>query len=248
MKIPEKIKKWSVRIWWLIVAFGLIFGIVVGYNEYFGEQPSIFSQITSEVNVLDINEPLKDLQIIFQGDNIQEKGLNLRIYRVKIENNGGTNITQNDFDQSDNWGIRVENGRVIETRLASSSSEYINANISPSIQDNNLVKFNKSIFDKGDFFTVEFLVLHNKDTLPILYRIGKIAGIQENESEILAIEHSEPVLSAFFYGNWLVNVVRFVIYFLVSVALFIGLLFLGDWWIGRRKKADQSPQPPQQPS
>ena len=142
MKISKTIKNLVKAIWWLIGAFGLLLGIVIGYKEFF-ESPNIFSQISNEINVLDINEPLKDLQIVFQGNNIQEENLNLRIYRVKIGNNGGTNITQNNFDQDDNWGIRVKNGSVIETRLVSTNSKYIKANLSPSIQDNSVVKFNK---------------------------------------------------------------------------------------------------------
>lgn len=247
MKVSEEIKNWIKVIWGLIGAFGLLFGIVVGYKEYFGN-PNVFSQISNEINVLDINEPLKDLQIIFQGDNIQKENLNLRIYRVKIENNGGTNITQNDFDQGDNWGIRVKSGSVIETRLVNTNSKYINANLSPSIQDNNVVKFNKIIFDKGNFFTVELLVLHDKDAPPVLYRIGKIAGIKGNELEILTLEHSEPFWATFFYGNWIINLVRFIFYGLVAILIFISVIIVIIKLDERRKKAAQSPQPPQQPS
>lgn len=247
-KIWEIVKKWS---WWTwsVIIIGILIGISASfYYDQFFKQPSLFSQITSEINVLDVHESLRDLQITFQGDNIQEKSLNLRIYRVKIDNNGGTNITQNDFDQNDNWGIRVEKGRIIETRLIDSNSKYVNANLSPHIQDNNLVKFNKIIFDKGDFFIIELLVLHDKDTPPVLYQIGKIAGIQENEYKILSVEHSESFLAALFHGNWLINIVRSILYFIVSVIIFLALLLLISQWIEERKKKAQNPQPPQQPN
>lgn len=246
-KFWETAKKWGSWAWKVVVIVGVILGIWTGYDQIF-KTTSIFSQIISEVNVLDINEPLKDLQIIFQGKNIQEEKLNLKIYRVKVENNGGTNITQNDFDQSGSWGIKVNGGTAIETRLVDSNSDYIKKDLSPSVQDNNFVRFNKVIFDKGEFFTVELLVLHNKDAPPILYRTGKIAGIQDSEIKILAPEHSEPFLKTLFYGSWWIQLIRAALYFIASIAIFIGVLVLFMKWDERRKRAAQSPQPPQQPS
>jgi len=243
----EKIKKWAYWIWTIVLVFAVILGIWAGYDQIF-KKTSIFSQIVSEVNVLDINEPLKDLQIIFQGENIQEGKLNLKIYRVKIENNGGTNITQNDFDQSGSWGIKVKDGRAIETRLVNSNSKYIDTDLSPSIQDNDFVRFNKIIFDKGNFFTVELLVLHNKDYPPVLYRVGKISGIQDSETEISAPQYNEPFLETLFYGSWLIQIVRAMLYFIVSIAIFIGALMLFIKWDEKRKKTAQNPQLPQQPS
>ena len=246
-KLWEITKKCSSWAWKAIAAFGVILGILGVYHQIFNP-PNIFAQITSEINVLDVHEPLRDLQILFQGDNIQEKKLNLRIYRVKIENNGGTNITQNDFDQSDNWGIRIEKGRIIEVRLVDSNSKYIDKGLFPQIQDNNIVKFNKIIFDKGSSFIVELLVLHDKDIPPVLYRTGKIAGVQESESKILALEHSEPFLTVFFYGTLVVNIARFVLYALTALGILIAVL---SWIIKlqeKRMKMAQNPQPPQQPN
>lgn len=246
MKIPEKIEKWSKTLWRIIAGFAILLGVIVGYREFFGNQPNIFAQITSEINVLDINEPLRDLQIIFQGNNIQKENLNLRIYRVKIENNGRTNITQNDFDQSGRWGIELENGKVIETRLVDSNSTYISTNLSPLIE-NSVVIFNKIIFDKRTFFIVELLVLHDKETPPVLYRIGKIAGVQESKSEILTLELSEPFWATLFSGNWLVNVVRFVIYGVAGTITLLSVFAIVFSQQEKRLKKAQNPQPPQQP-
>lgn len=243
-EIAKKLGSWA---WKIIGVFVVFLAIWSAYDQYL-KRPSIFSQIVSEINVLDINRPLRDLQILFKGNNIREKNLNLRIYRVKIDNNGGTNITQNDFDQNDSWGIRIERGNIIETRLIESNSEYISSNLSPQIQDSSVVRFNKIIFDKGGSFTVELLVLHDKDIPPILYRIGKMAGIQENESKILALEHSEPFWATFLYGGWFVNSVRFVVYGLAAILILFAVLVVVIKLQEKRTKAKQSPQPPQQPS
>lgn len=247
-KIWQKIKELGSWAWKVIIVIAVLLGIWAGYVQIFKQQPSIFSQIISEINVLDINEPLQDLQILFQQDNIQERNLNLRIYRVKIENNGSTNITQNDFDQNENWGIKIEKGRIIETRLLDSNAAYIKENLSPQIQGDNVVQFNKIIFDKGASFNVELLVLHDKETFPVLYRVGKIAGIQENESEILPLEHSEPFLTIFFYGNLFVNFARFVVYGVAAILVLIAVFFVIIKVKEKREREAQRPQPPQQPS
>lgn len=244
----EKLKKWGKVAWAIIGVFVVLLAVWSAYDQYY-KKPNLSSQIVSEINVLDINEPLKDLQILFQGDNIQEKNLNLRIYRVKIENIGGTNIIQNDFDQNDSWGIQINQGRFIETRLIDSNSDYVRTDLIPMIQNDGVIKFNKVIFDKGNYFTVELLVLHDKSTPPTLYRIGKVAGIKENKSEILAVESAEPFWPTLFYGDWLINLVRAIIYFILSVSLFIAIIILIVKITEKRKRTAQNPQqPPQQPS
>ena len=242
MKIRDKIKKWSKWIWGIIGVFAVLSAL---YFQFFYEkQPSIFSQIISEVNVLDIHEPLQDLQILFQGDDIQEKKLNLRIYTVRIENTGGIDILQNYFDQSDNWGIKVENARIIETRFVNSNSEYIKNNLLPQIQEGNIVKFNKIIFDQKDYFTIELLVLHDKNNPPYLYQIGKIAGIQEDNFKISTLEKKESFLASLFHGNWTIQIVRVIIYLLVFAIIIIIGLFISVKLEEKKRKKERSAQAP----
>ncbi|HEY5220800.1 MAG TPA: hypothetical protein VIJ29_01450 [Candidatus Paceibacterota bacterium] len=240
----KKIFIWS---WRIVGAFAVVFGIWVGYNQIF-QYPSVLSQITNETNVFDVNAPIQDLQVLFQGNDIQQNNLNLRIYEVKVINNGGTNITQNDFDQNGNWGIGVSTGTIIDTQLDNSNSDYITANLSPQIENGNFVKLNKIIFDKGDSFTIELLVLYNKNTPPVLYLDGKIAGINADQIEISTLKYGEPFLTTLFYGTWFINIIRFLIYFIFSVALFLGVLILIIKLDERKKRHAQSPKPPQQPS
>ena len=244
MKILETFKKFGKWFWGVVVALAFLSSFLAYYQFFYENRPSISAQIISEVNILDIHKPLKDLQILFQGDNIQEKNLNLRIYTVKIENTGKVNILQNYFDQNDNWGIRVENARIIETRLVGSNSDYINKNLSPQIQEDGVVNFNKIIFDQKDFFTVELLVLHDRNTPPHLYRVGKVAGIQENNFEILVIEHKEFFLASLFYGDWRVQVVRTIFYFIVSVIILFVSAFIIIKLQDRKEKKTRLAQSP----
>ena len=245
MRILERIKKLGKRFWSIVGIFALLSGLFLGYYQFFYEKrPSIFTQIISEVNVLDIHEPLQDLQILFQGNDIQEKKLNLRIYTVRMENTGGIDILQSHFDQNDNWGIKVENARIIETRFVNSNSDYIRNNLLPQIHEDNTVKFNKIIFDRNDYFTIELLVLHDKNNPPRLYQIGKIAGIQENNFEIFALEKKEPFLASLFHGNWVVQVARAAIYLIIFIIILLIVALISIKLEENKKKKERSVQAP----
>lgn len=237
--------------WSILAIIALPLGGWAAYAQLFSS-PNISSQIVGQVNVFDLNQSLADLRILFHDSDIEEKNQNLRIYKVRFQNNGDKDITQNDFDQINNWGMRVENGSIIESRLADSNSTYIKNGLLPQTLSSSTISFNKIIFDKGSYFEIELLVLHNKDLSPSLFRTGKIAGIKENESPIEMYNKEEPffgsVFYGTFYGNWKVESVRFLIYFVVSTILaFIMLVLIAavHQVIVRNR---QRPQPPQQPS
>ncbi len=247
MTIPKYIKHWANVIWKAVGVLAIIVGLLAGYSQFFSA-PSVSAQIISEVNVLDINEPLEDLQIAFQGENIQNKNLNLKIYRIELKNNGNTNITQSDFDQASDWGVEVENGKVIETRLVDSTSDYIKSKLAPKVANDNTIKFSKIILDKGSAFIVELLVLHEKAVLPTLYRIGKIAGVKSSQERVLDLDTREPLIHQFFEGSLYVNILRLVTYALLGIFLLItGLIVLmkiEEWVL----KSKQKPQPLQEPN
>lgn len=187
--IITKITKSSKWIWGIIVMLAVLSSF---YQFVYEKRSDIFFQITSEADILNIHKPLKDLQILFQEDNIQEKKLNLRIYTIRVENIGQIDILQNHFDQNDNWGIKVEDARIIETRFVDSNTEYIKNNLSLQIHEDNIVKLNKIIFDRDSYFIIEILVLHDINNPPHLYQIGKIAGVQKNNLKISTVEKKSP--------------------------------------------------------
>lgn len=236
-------------VWTVIAIVGVMVGLWAGYDQYVSKRTSVSAQVVSDINVLDINEPLQDLQILFQNSNIRQENLNLKVYRVKILNNGATNITQGDFDQNDNWGIKIPSAtRVIETRIVESNNEYLRENLNPSVVDPTTIRFSKVIFDRDTYFTVEMLVLYPKEITPALFLTGKIAGIKQNESLILEVPKRASFWSEFFSGGWIVNLARILIYFVLSVAVFIGSIVAIATIAERRRKAKQSPQLPQRPS
>jgi len=201
----------------LLGAFGL-------WGIFYEPKASISIVNISETNVLDIYEPLEDLSIYFKGEDIQEKNLGLRIYTFRVINDGGVNILQTHYDVDDIWGIKIENGDIFEVRLVDSNSDYILSNLNPRIiEGQSVVQFEKIIFEKQDFFTVEVLILYEKTKLPEIIPLGKIAGIDKlTVTKVQDIEKDDNFISQLFYGNIGVQFVRILVYL---GGFFIVLLF-----------------------
>jgi hypothetical protein len=218
----EKIEK-KVYLKILYVVLTLAFGFIGLYAYLHTPKPSILFETISESNVLDVHKPLENLKIYFKNEDIQKKNLNLRIITIKISNNGEVNILQSSYDQKLKWGFKISNGKIInDAKIISSNSEYLKENLSPKVVGDNIVELEKVIFEKGNYFTIELLVLHKKDLPPQLSYIGKIAGI-ENINPIKTWEKSlEPnIFKKFFYGGLLINVMRPIIYSICIIFLII---------------------------
>ena len=136
------------------VSLALFFGL-----SNLGEpDPKMTYEILREVDVLDVRTPVEDLQITFQNEDIQGENLNLRIYAMRVVNNGEVDILQTQYDQDEVWGLQVIDGRVMEARLIESSSVYLNSKVNPHIIGQNVVEFDKAIVEKGQFFNFNILV------------------------------------------------------------------------------------------
>ena len=211
----------------IIAAIG--FGLIGLYSVFHEARPNISFEIVNEANVLDIHKPLKNLIIYFQGEDIQQRDLNLRILTVRIENTGEVDILPSHFDQNIVWGIEVKNGKIIdEVRLVSSNSEYLNVNLCPKVLAENTMEFKKLIFEKGKYFTFEILVLHKKEKFPEIVPIGKIAGIEKIMPINFGSKKEKTSFDDFFHGSVLINLLRFVVSSFVGLSIVIGVLSLNE--------------------
>lgn len=236
----------TARLWGFIgVLLAIVFGIITLLSTLDQSKTSILFEIVNESNVLDVRQPLTDLQILFRGEELQEKNLNLRKFSLRLENNGDSDILQNHFDRNDIWGFTVSNGDVIEIRLTGSNSQYIENNLNPQETEENVVQFNKVIFESGKFFTLEMFVLHSKDLVPSIRPIGKIAGIERVDPIIRTVTEEKPsFVTQFLQGSIFIHTLRAVLYvgaaiilvYILTIATFgLGALFSLPGKQSRRK-------------
>jgi len=207
----------------------LSFAVSVSLALFFGlsnlgePDPKMTYEIVRETDVLDVRTPVDDLQITFQNEDIQGENLNLRIYAMRVINNGEVDILQTQFDQDQAWGLQVIGGRVIEARPIEASSSYLNQKSNPRVFGENIVQFDQAIVEKGQFFAFNMLVVHSKDVTPEIVALGKIADIDEILVTRVPVEVEGPgFLSDLFGGGWAVQLVRAIL-FLIGAAVILGL-------------------------
>jgi len=67
----------------------LLIGFVALYYTVRRTRTNLVVDVTSESNVMDVRTPVKDLSILFQGQDIEKENANLRIFGVRLVNEGG---------------------------------------------------------------------------------------------------------------------------------------------------------------
>ena len=180
----------------------IIFGGLTLYYRFYTPQPEISYTILSDSNVVDLHKPLKDLKILFQGEDIQKNNMNLKIYSLKISNSGPKNILETHYASDEDWGIKITEGKIIESRLVESNSDYLKSNLNPKIVDDKTINFKKVIFDKNEYFTLEVLVLHPRDNDIYLIPFGKISGITKNQIFVKLDATRGGILQSILSNNW----------------------------------------------
>ena len=204
-----------------------VFGLVYAYVLQNPAESEITFEIIGDTNVLDVRKPLQDLDILFRGQDVRDQNLNLRTITTNVVNSGGVNILHTHFDPVDKWGIRFENGEVVEARLTGASSEYLNSNVTLQRVDLNTVVFPNITFDSGDSFAIEVLLLHPKNVSPSISTVGKIAGIKE--IEVLPrtlIDEEIGIIQELFPGSFLIQYARMFIYFLGFSLFFVATTYI----------------------
>jgi hypothetical protein len=241
MAIKQKIKFLISASFW-----GIVIGLIALYYTVRGTRTNLVVDVVSESNVMDVRTPLKDLSILFQGQDIQKENANLRILGVRLVNEGEANILENYFDSKIPWGLRIEGGQLIEARVTGSNSGYLGENLRPRVAEKNEVSFDKVIFDRGKYVTLELLVLHDKNLEPKVKAIGKIAGMDE-----IPVRNSfrdrdqEGLAGKVFRGPLAVQIARTIAYFLIALCVIVvlGLSIAGigsaPSWLRKRSRRKQ---------
>ena len=200
------------------IIFTIIFGGLTLYYVFYTPQPEISYIILSDFNVVDLHKPLKDLRILFQDEDIQKNNMNLKIYSLKISNSGKKNILETHYASDENWGIKITDGKIIESRLVESNSDYLKSNLNTKIVDDKTINFKKVIFDKNDYFTLEVLVLHSRDSDVNLIPFGKISGISKNQT-FIKLDTTRGGMFQNLLTDYAVYIFTIVIFLLATIIL-----------------------------
>jgi hypothetical protein len=233
LKQTERRFAWSL-LGTVIGATGIYLAIVALHEK----RPQVTFATLSEVNVFDVHAPVQNLNILFQGQNVQQQDMNLRILTVKIENTGEVDVLENYFDSRLQWGFSVKPGRVIEARLVSSNDPYLRSQLRPSVSGDSII-LTKPILERGKYVTLDVLVLHPRQVIPTIVPFGKIAGI-DRFGIVRASPNTadrRPLWIQTLEGSPAVQAFRAVIYPILLVLVGFGIFGVASFisWIGERR-------------
>jgi hypothetical protein len=161
-----------------------------------------------------LNEPYDELQILLKGRDLRKDSLNIKIFRVKLINEGKRDIKNIDYFSESLFGLQVNKGdKILKVSFGKTADVLIKKNILKGISDDSSkVVFNKVGIQRGKFIVFDVWVVHGKNSAPVLIPQGRIA-----DTEIVYTtnkEDGEPAYIDFFYiiliifgilfGLWLV--------------------------------------------
>jgi hypothetical protein len=219
----------------LIAAISFILGQVCE------KHPHLRYEILSQVPVYDVRENLTNLDILFNGQSIQQQHEMLTVISIKVENIGSAGIKEDSYDDAFLPGGRITGSKIIRVDVIAASNNYLTNAVQILRRQENEFILNKVILDRGDFFILKFLVLHSDNMKPELESFGKVADAPNIDINALPIATDKR---GFFMkavsGEIGVQATRIVIYMfgglVLSVAIIFSLTGITNFFRTKRRK------------
>jgi hypothetical protein len=156
-------------------ALGTIFGIV-SYFVPLNQNPNLTYFQKSVVNVFSLNDSINDLQIFFKGEDLRKQRLNLKVYTIKLINNGKSDISLEQYDKNIPFGIGVKNGFIIAVDSIESNDQDLYKELHPNFKDSCRIVFNNVLIKKNKFIILRIIIIHKSNLTPQLSTLGKISN------------------------------------------------------------------------
>lgn len=210
-------------------AIALIFGALTIYVSFFYEKkPVLKYEIVSNTSVLDVRENISKLDILYDGKDIKNNRQALRILLVRIVNDGNESVLRKDYDENDLLGFMVPRGQLIKSELTSASNQYLEKNVRLIVHPRGKVTFSSVIIEPKESFIIKLLVLVREGDKELTVQpIGKLAGLKTIEVvEIYKEQETIPFLMRAFGGNFIIQIVRFMVYLIASIIIVFGVIVL----------------------
>ncbi len=211
----------------IIGSFGFAAAFITIYTFLQEKEVDLRYEIIANANVLDFNADINKLEVLYDSTSLKKTGKNLRVYTIKVINNGEKNIIKEFYDENEPVGIRVDSGQVIEQpEIIRSSNGYLKRNVKFLKREKGDILFSNVIIESGEFFIIKLLVLHDNNIDPKIKAFGKVAG-QKNINVVNSVDFKGKVtfLKKVYYGGFWVQFLRLVSYS-VMVILSVAISFL----------------------
>jgi hypothetical protein len=236
----KQIANWSSWLanWGSIASIiSLFVGIYLG--RYFERQPGLTFQVLSKANVLDINENVPNLKVLYNEEDIIQRKQQLSIIVLNIKNTGQTDIHKTHFDDDNPVGIKVIGGSLASLPdIIDASDDRLYKQVLPSVvpgaaRPTDSLTFNPMMLDRGEFFSLKLLVIHDSGVSVEVRPVGKISGIKDLTLITDTSKSEEPDYKKAFYGSYEVQVMRFFGYSTIMILVIALIATIGEF-VGKR--------------
>ena len=214
---------WAKFAKWMLGIIAVVgFGVTIYLGFFSKTAPQLEYELLSETDFFNNTESASYIKILIDSLDVQENQLNISTYSVRVVNKGNEDISYYDYDKGE-FGLRIKDGTVLETPiLLESSTDYIKSKfeISDSVVKTSFIEMPKMALDVDDYFVVKIVVLHEVNTKPLFVPEGKISGQREILVNPMQLQ-KQSFWSTVFYGNWAVQLVRGIVYLLLSIMVIV---------------------------
>lgn len=117
---------------WSFIGFllAIIFGLLTIYIGFLKEsRPNLRFEILSNTSVLDVKEELTNLEIIYDGIDINKLNQSIRLIVFRVINVGQDDILKGYYDENDLFGFSIKNGKIIKTEILNASNDYLDRSV-----------------------------------------------------------------------------------------------------------------------
>lgn len=203
---------------WLIPIASLVISIVIYYASVEHKELTVTGlQMTPLVEAK--REIAKNVVVVYNKDTV----VNTARFLFEVKNSGDKSITSDDVKVL-TW-LAPADFEIVDFSLNNTNlkSDEI---IQPSLVGLNALKLNVSVLNKGVSRLVSVLCISKK--IPTSYQCGLRSLIVDcnviNRVNQFQSNSKVPFWQQVFYGSWVINLVKGLIFFLIGFALFITVL------------------------
>jgi hypothetical protein len=205
----------------LLALFGLIGTIITIYAFFEQQNVDLRYEVIANTNVLDFNADLNNLEVLYDSTNLKQTKENLRIFTIRVINNGNKPIIKEFYDENDPVGLMINTGTLVEKpEIIKTSNDYIKRTLKVANYSNKKISFTPIIIEPDEYFIIKLLVLHKKGTSPKIFSLGKVAGQKDiNVVNSIDIKEQPSFIKTTYSGNIWVQLLRLLTYILIAVII-----------------------------
>ena len=78
---------------------------------------------------MDVKEELTNLEIIYDGIDINKLNQSIRLIVFRVINVGQDDILKGYYDENDLFGFSIKNGKIIKTEILNASNDYLDRSV-----------------------------------------------------------------------------------------------------------------------